>query len=309
MRYAFVQTLMEEASHNDRIVLVTGDLGFTVFEKFRENYPKRFMNVGVAEGNMVGFATGLALSGKIVFCYSIATFATMRPFEQIRNCVAAHSAPVIIVGTGAGLSYGHASYTHFGVEDIGLMRLIPGMTIYCPADPMEVRWATHNAIARAKPAYLRLGMKGEQALYDRPSFGVGKGTIVKKGDDVAIVAVGNILANAMKAAELLEGDGIDASVIGMHTIKPIDTKLIKNLSSQYPMVVTVEEHSTIGGLGSTVSDVLTEIGSTIKLCRIGIPDEFIRTIGSQTYLREKLGLSPEGIARTVLNQYKRLGKI
>lgn len=309
MRYAFVQTLIEEAARNDRIVLVTGDLGFTVFEKFKENYPKRFINMGVAEGNMIGFATGLALTGKIVFCYSIATFATMRPFEQIRNCVAAHNASVIIVGSGAGLSYGHASYTHFSVEDIGLMRLIPGMTIYCPADPAEVRWATQDAITRAQPAYLRLGMKGEQTLYDHPSFRVGKGTMLKKGNDIAIFAVGNILANVIQAAKLLEGDGIDASVIGMHTIKPIDTKLIKNLSSQYPMVVTVEEHSTIGGLGSTVSDVLTEVGSTIKLCRIGIPDEFIRTIGSQAYLREKLGLSPEGIARTVLNQYKRLGKI
>ncbi len=309
MRYAFVQTLIEQARHDDRIVLVTGDLGFTVFEKFQENYPKRFINIGVAEGNMMGFATGLALTGKIVFCYSIATFATMRPFEQIRNCVAAHNASVIIVGSGAGLSYGHASYTHFGVEDIGLMRLIPGMTIYCPADPMEVRWATRDAIARAKPAYLRLGMKGEQALYDRPSFGVGKGTMLKKGNDIVIIAVGNILANVIQAAKLLEGDGIDASVIGMHTVKPIDTKLIRDLSNTYPLIITVEEHSLIGGLGSTVSDVLAESGSTTRLCRIGIPDEFIRTIGSQIYLREKLGLSPEGIARTVTKQYRTLVKI
>lgn len=304
MRYAFVQTLIEEAARNDRIVLVVGDLGFTVFEKFKEKYPKRFINMGVAEGNMVGFATGLALTGKIVFCYSIATFATMRPFEQIRNCVAAHNASVVIVGSGAGLSYGHASYTHFGVEDIGLMRLIPGMTIYCPSDPEEVRWATRRTIERAQPAYLRLGMKGEKSLYDHPTFGVGKGTILKKGDDVVIFAVGNILASVIKAAELLEGDDIHACVVSLHTIKPIDTELINRLSKRCPIVITVEEHSLIGGLGSAVSDVLTEIGSTTRLFKIGIPDEFIRTIGSQIYLREKLGLNPEGIAHAVMNQYK-----
>src|SRR3989344_9693914 len=142
MRYAFIKTLTQEAAKNSRIMLLTGDLGFTVFEDFCDRFPKQFINVGVAEQNMMGVAAGLALTGKIVFAYSIATFASMRPFEQIRNDIASHNASVIVVGTGAGLSYGHDSITHHAVEDINLMRGIPGMTILCPADPYETRFAT-----------------------------------------------------------------------------------------------------------------------------------------------------------------------
>lgn len=304
MRYAFIQALTEAADRDNRVVLVTGDLGFSVFESFKDKFPDRFINIGVAEQNMIGFATGLALTGKIVFCYSIATFATMRPFEQIRSVASAHDASVVVVGTGAGLSYGHLSYTHFSVEDIGLMRLIPNMTIYCPSDPLEAAWATHEAIARKKPAYLRLGMKGEPALYKRASFGVGKGTVLREGNNVAIIAIGNIVANALEASEHLDREGIHASVVALHTVNPIDTKLIKEISNRNSLIVTVEEHSMIGGLSDAVAHVLTETHAHTQLIRIGIPSQFLRTIGSQKYLRQKLGLDPQGIARTIRNQLK-----
>ena len=146
MRYAFIKTLIKEAEKKKKIMLLTGDLGFTVFEKFQKKFPERFINVGVAEQNMMAIASGLALSGRIVFAYSIATFATMRPFEQIRNDIALHQLPVIVVATGAGLCYGHAGITHHATEDLNLMRASPEMTVLCPADPVEVEWATRQAI-------------------------------------------------------------------------------------------------------------------------------------------------------------------
>ncbi|MBI5449201.1 hypothetical protein HY948_02680 [Candidatus Gottesmanbacteria bacterium] len=300
MRYAFIKSLLHEAEKNDRIMLLTGDLGFTVFEEFRERYPRQFLNVGVAEQNLMGIATGLALSGKIVFAYSIATFATMRPLEQIRLDIASHNAPIIIVGTGAGFSYGHASISHHAMEDIALMRVIPGMTVICPADPTEASWATRQAIKINRPVYLRLGMKGEPNLYEsHTKLTIGKGSILRKGKGVALIATGNIVGNTLQAATLLAHEHINPTVVSMHTIKPLDATLITSIIDTHKTIITIEEHSVIGGLGSAVAEIIAEQQSSPKFRRLGIPDRFMSKIGSQQYLRDLVGLSPKKIAAAV----------
>ncbi len=301
MRYTFVKTLTDLAAKNKDIMLLTGDLGFTVFEEFRDKYPKQFFNIGVAEQNMIGIAAGLALSGKIVFAYSIATFASMRAFEHIRDDIASHKAPVIIVGTGGGLSYAHLSITHHSIEDISLMRSIPEMTILCPCDPYETAWATNLAVQMKKPVYLRLGKKGEPTLHkNKPKLTLGKAHILKEGKDVCILATGNIVENALEAASILSQKKKGAKVVSMHTIKPIDISFIKKAIRQSPYIVTVEEHSIIGGLGSAVAEVLAEETGDRRLVRIGIPDTFPSVIGSQQFLRTQFGLDPQSIASKIL---------
>lgn len=306
MRVAFIKTLIKEAEKNNKIMLLTGDLGYSVFEEFREKFPDRFINVGVAEQNLMGVATGLAMSGRIVFAYSIATFATMRAFEQIRTDIASHNMPVIIVGSGAGLSYGHDSITHHATEDISLMRSIPGMTILCPADPYETVWATRASIKLNKPVYLRLGKKGEPLLYKNPvSLKIGRGSVLRNGKDFVIIATGNIVSNALEASNILSKENINATLVSMHTLKPIDKNLIKNLSKKFKVIITVEEHSILGGLGSAVSEIISEENKGTKIVKFGVPDIFLFEIGSQNFLREKIGLLPHQIAKRIKSEIKK----
>lgn len=300
MREAFIKTLIKEARKNKKITLLTGDLGFTVFEEFRDQFPQRFINVGVAEQNMMAMAAGLALSGKIVFAYSMASFATLRPFEQIRNDISHHQLAVVIVASGAGLCYGYAGFTHHSLEDLNLMRGIPGMTILCPADPVETIWATRQAIKLKKPVYLRLGKKGEPVLNKKTAKSkLGKGRILRNGKDILLMATGNLVFNTWQAAKLLAQKNIQATVVSMSTLKPLDTGLIKDFSKKFSFLVTVEEHSIIGGLGSAVAEVLAEGKQKTRLIRLGIPDKFVTEIGSQVFLREKWGLTPDQIAENV----------
>lgn len=304
MRYAFINTVHALAKRNPAIMVLTADIGFTVFEKFRADLPRQFVNVGVAEANMVGIATGLALSGKIPFIYSIAPFVTYRPFEQVRNDIAVHNAHVVIAGTGAGLSYSEAGPSHHAIEDIAVMRAIPNMTVLCPADPAEVVWATKQAVRYKGPVYLRLGKRGEPAVYPaNQSFQLGKPVILRQGSRVAIIATGNIVANAAEAVNSLVSQKIKPSLVSLTTLKPIHELSIRHLADSHRYIVTVEEHSVIGGLGSAVSDVLAQMGSRCQVIKLGIPDTFVNFAGSQTYLRKTFGLDPTGIARTVGKLY------
>jgi transketolase len=303
MRYAFVKELTRQAEKNKDIMLLTGDLGFSVFEEFRDKFPKQFMNVGVAESNMMGLATGLAMSGKIVFVYSIATFSTLTAFESIRNDIALHNLPVIVVGSGAGISYADAGASHHAVEDIALLRTIPNMNILAPADPVETAWATKIVIDLGKPAYLRLGKRGEPVLYPKkPNLKFGKASILKTGKDYAIISTGNIVNNAILASRLLEGKKLNGTVVSMHTLKPFDDKTIRTICNKVRNIFTLEEHSEIGGLGSIVSDIIVKEGLMNKLTKIALPNIFIREVGTQEFLRDKYNLSPEKIAKTILNK-------
>lgn len=305
MRTAFINTLIKQAKAHNNLFLLTADLGFNLFEPFQQAFPDRFINVGVAEQNMMGIAAGLALSGNIVFTYSIATFATMRPFEQIRTDIASHNCHVIIIGGGGGYSYGHDSLTHHAVEDIGIMRMIPGMTVLTPADPVEVTWAITYATLHPGPYYIRLGKRGEPVIHhDAVRFKLGKGTYIVKGSDIAILICGSIIKNTIDASHILAKKNIHPTIISMHTIKPIDKNLIITLSKKYKLIVTIEEHNIIGGLGSAVAEVLSEIKTSCKLKRIGIPDTLILDIGSQQYLQNITGLSANKIAKTISHEIK-----
>ncbi|OGD86829.1 hypothetical protein A2Z23_03290 [Candidatus Curtissbacteria bacterium RBG_16_39_7] len=298
MRYSFIQELTELAAKNRDLILLTGDLGFTVFEDFAKKYPRQFFNVGVAESNMIGIATGLALSGKTVFAYSIASFASFRPYEFIRNDVCLHKASVVVVGSGAGLSYGEAGPTHFATQDISLMRSLPNMTILCPADPPEARWATREAAKLKSPVYLRLGKKGEPNLHHlSPKLKIGKGHFIKNGPDFVIIGTGNIVFNAYETAKILEKSGVSGSVISMHTVKPIDKKLVVELATTHDHIITIEENTVLGGLGSAVAEIISQMpNKKAKLLIIGLPDTFPHKLGSHNYLREVYGLTPNKLS-------------
>lgn len=301
MRKAFIEELTQIASVNKKVILLTGDLGFTVFEEFTKEFPKRFFNMGVAESNMISTSAGMALSGLVPFVYSIATFASMRGFEQIRSDVCFHNANVKIVGTGGGLSYGHAGFSHHSLEDIAILRSIPNMTIVCPSDPVLTGVATEAIANHHGPVYFRLGKKGEPQIYKKkPKFKIGKGIIHKEGKKVSIIATGNLVMSALRTSEILMKQGIPTTVIDMHTIKPIDKGLTQEVISSTQVLVTLEEHHITGGLGSAVAEIIADKPpKAIRFKRLGIPDTFIEKIGSQEYLRDYYGLTPLKISQTI----------
>lgn len=301
MRKTFVKTLIAEAAKNKRIMLLTGDLGFTVFEDYIRRFPEQFLNVGVAEQNMVSLAAGLAMAGRTVVCYSIASFASARPYEQIKLDVASHRLPVIITGVGSGLSYSTASITHHSLDDIGLMRLIPGMTVLSPADNFETAWATKQSLNLNGPVYLRLGKDEQQDIYKSvPRLNIGHGSVVYRGKKVAIFTTGAITAVAMDAVNILRSNKINPTFVSFHTIKPLNERLIRNTAKSHSLIVTVEEHGIIGGLGSAVSQIIASGGYRTKCLNIGTGDRFIYGIGSLKYMRATAGLIPAVISRNII---------
>ncbi len=300
MRKTFIKTLLDEAKKNPNIFLITGDLGFMALEEFRDSLPKQFLNIGVAEQNMMGFAVGLALTGKKVYCYSIVPFVTMRPFEQVRDDICYHNLPVTIVGPGAGFSYSYNGATHYGLEDISVMRSLPNMTVVCPGDPVEVAAITKVSTKFKGPMYIRLGKAGEPIIHQKKiKFQIGKAIEVCKGKNVTLIATSNLLENAVEAAKILAKKKISCRVLSMHTIKPIDKATILKAARETKAILTVEEHSIIGGLGSSVAEVLAESNLKVKFKRLGVRDLYPKVIGTQKFLREKYGLSPEKIAKEV----------
>lgn len=301
MRTAFIQTLIECARTNERLFLLVGDLGYSVVEPFRQEFPGRFINVGVAEQNMTSIATGLALSGKIVFTYSIANFPTLRCLEQIRNDVCYHNANVKIVAVGGGFAYGAQGMTHHATEDLAIMRALPNMTVVAPGDPVEAALATRAVAKWPGPCYMRLGKAREPVVHKTsPDFQIGKAIVVREGSDVTLIATGGILYNTVQAAEQLAQEGIQALVLSMHTLKPLDSEAILAAVQQTKAIITVEEHSLIGGLGSAVTEALSALGyDDVSVQRLGLQDTFSREIGGQEYLRHLNGLSIEDIYKRV----------
>ncbi len=302
MRTAFITTLTELARKNKNIFLLTGDLGFSVFEKFREEFPDRFFNVGLAEANMVGIAAGLSLSGKIVFIYSIVPFVTMRCFEQVRNDLCYQNLNVRIIATGGGLCYGSAGPTHHSITDIAIMRVLPNMTVICPGDPIETELAVKASITCQGPVYIRIGRGHEPRVHSAlPHFKIGKGIVLKEGSNIALIATGNMLYTAKQVAETLEENGLSICLISMHTVKPIEKALILKVAKGTKAIFTIEEHSLIGGLGSGVAESLAESEHKILFKRFALSNGFIKNIGNQEYLREKNGLSVSRITANILN--------
>lgn len=301
MRTAFVRALTAAAAADERIMLLTGDLGFKLFDDFAARYPGRFLNVGVAEATMAGVATGLALEGRRPFMYSIATFATLRCYEQIRNDVCYHEAPVTIVGVGGGYSYGANGPTHHALEDIAIMRALPSMTVVCPADPAETEAAVRAILGHAGPVYLRLGRAGEPAVHPGPvDFRIGESLRVRDGDDAALLSTGNTLALAVAASERLAARGVRARVVSMPTVKPLDVRAVEDAVRRTRTVAALEEHTTVGGFGSAVAEHVAGLGVPTPLLRFGAPDEFAHACGDQAFHRERCGLTANAVAEGVL---------
>ncbi|MDX2017005.1 MAG: transketolase C-terminal domain-containing protein, partial [Planctomycetota bacterium] len=291
MRTAFINTLCELARSNPRITLLTGDLGFSVLEPFAREFPGQYVNVGVAEQNLTGVAAGLALSGRICFTYSIANFPTLRCLEQIRNDVVYHKANVKVVAVGGGFAYGSQGYTHHGIEDLAVMRALPGMVVLAPADPLEAAAATRAIAAHPGPCYLRLGKAGEPVLHaSPPALEIGRAIPVREGSDITLISTGSMLRVALRVADALAAQGRSARVLSMPSVKPLDDEAVRKAAEQTRVVMTLEEHSRTGGLGSAVAEVVAQMSGARATLRIwGAPDALHHRVGSQDYMLEVCG--------------------
>ncbi len=296
-REAYGDALVEFGAKYENIVVLDADLAeATKTCKFKKAYPDRFFDCGIAEGNMVSVAAGIATTGLIPFCSSFAMFTAGRAFEPIRNAIGYPHLNVKIGATHAGITVGEDGATHQCLEDIGTMRTIPGMTIINPADAVEARAAVEAAIKYQGPVYMRFGRLAIPVLFDKDSYHmeIGKGITLCRGKDVTIVATGIMVSMALEAKELLKADGIDAGVINIHTIKPLDTELITKAALETGAIVTCEEHNIIGGLGSAVCETLAET-HPVPVLRVGTEDTFGRS-GKVPPLLELYGLTPANIA-------------
>ncbi len=302
MRNAFADELTRLGQDDPRVVMLSGDIGNRLFDKFKAAQPERFFNCGVAEQNMMGVAAGMAMSGLRPVAYTITPFVTTRCLEQIRTDAAYHEAPVTIVAVGAGLAYAGLGPTHHACEDISFLRSIPNMVVVAPGDAWEVRAALRAVMRQDRPAYIRLGKKGEPEVHGGPidGFELGRALTVVDGREVCLLSTGNILPEAVTAAEILGTRGISTRVMSVHTVKPLDEAFLAQAFQHYERVVTVEEHSLIGGLGGAVAEWAVDAGlDTRKLLRIGTPDKFFKLSGEQAFARERLGLLGDQIAERV----------
>ena len=298
-REAYGNALVEFGEKYENIVVLDADLSkSTKTANFEKKFPERFINCGIAEGNMMAVAAGIASTGKIPFASSFAMFAAGRAFEQIRNAVSYPGLNVKIGATHAGITVGEDGATHQCNEDIGIMRTIPGMVILNPADAVEARLAVEAAILHKGPVYMRFGRLAVPVIFDKDTykFEIGKGVQISEGKDASIIATGIMVAEAIKAREILAADGIDAAVVNIHTIKPIDKEIIIK-AAKTGAIVTAEEHNIIGGLGSAVAEVLSE-NSPCLMGRIGMRDEFGRS-GKAEELMKIFGITADDIVKKV----------
>lgn len=296
-RDAYGQALVKLGEVNPNVVVLDADLaGSTKTAKFRDAFPERFFNMGIAEQNLIGTAAGLAASGKIPFASSFAIFATGRAFEQIRNSVAYPQLNVKIAATHAGLTVGEDGASHQALEDIAIMRAVPNMTVIVPADGVETEQAVFKAAEHRGPVYIRLGRPAVPVIYDENyQFEIGKANLLRAGKDVGLVATGIMVAVALEAAEALQAEGIDAAVLNMSTIKPLDQEAIIQLAKTTGALVTAEEHNILGGLGSAVAEAVGE-HYPVPVLRVGVEDRFGQS-GTPAELLAGYGLTKEHIVQ------------
>ena len=301
MRDVFIQRLTEVAESNPRVLLITGDLGFNVLNAFAERFPRQYLNAGVAEQNMTGLATGLAMEGRVVFTYSIANFPTLRCLEQIRNDACYHAANVKVVAIGGGFSYGALGVSHHATEDLSILRSLPELTVVAPGDDWEAAEATSALVTAPGTCYLRLDRSSAPAT-NRPDeqFQLGRARVIREGEDMTLMAVGGILGIALEAAERLVGEGIECRVVSMHTVKPLDREAILAACRETGGIVTIEEHTIDGGLGGAVAEVCLDAGvfpQTFR--RIGLRAGFSSIVGDQEFLRSQYGMDAQAIIAAV----------
>jgi transketolase len=302
MRNAFADELLKLARQDSRVAVLSGDIGNRLFDKFKAEFPDRFYNCGVAEANLISMAAGMASCGMRPIGYTITPFITTRCLEQIKVDVCYHGMPVLIVGTGSGLSYSSLGSTHHSFEDLAIMRVLPGMSVLAPADSGELRSCMRAALQQNGPAYIRIGKKGEPVIFpEPPPVEIGKWNIVEHGDRVCILSCGTLLPVALAAAALLRDTGLQPRVVRCASVKPLDTDFLAHAAANSEVLVTMEEHSLIGGFGSAVAEFLLDanLPHPPRLLRAGIPDHFLHDCGEQDHARSLCGLDAPSIANRI----------
>ena len=303
MRNAFADELTKLGNADERVVMLSGDIGNRLFDKFKDAHPQRFFNCGVAEQNMMGVAAGMAMSGLRPVAYTITPFITSRCLEQIRTDACYHELPVTIVAVGAGLSYAGLGPTHHACEDVAILRSLPNMIVVCPGDAWEVRGALRAALKQDKPVYIRMGKKGEPVVHKAvpDGFAIGKAITIEDGADVCLLSSGTMLPEAIEAAHHLKAKKISARVVSFHTVKPLDETCLAEAFARFKLVATIEEHSLLGGFGSAVAEwVIDKAIKPKSFIRFGTPDAFFKKSGEQEYARAQLGLTGHQIADRIL---------
>ena len=304
MRNAFARAMTEIAQERSDVCLLSGDIGNRMFDQFKEVAPSRFMNCGIAEANMMSMAAGMALSGMRPVIYTITPFTTLRCLEQIRIGVAYHQSPVVIVGTGSGLSYSELGPTHHSLEDMAVIRTIPNINVLAPVDKIELIFQLREAIESPIPTYIRIGKKGEPDLGKfNTNYGIGKANILRAGKKYLLLGVGPIMGEALKAAEMLELEGVNLCVASMGGVSPLNVEFLsKMISDNFTHWITLEEHGIVGGLGTSIIEWLSDSNNSkiINLKRLGVPKQFINKLGNQEYTRNQLGLDCLGIKKQIL---------
>jgi transketolase len=289
VRTETIDALTEYARAHPDVMLLTADLGYSVLERFADELPSQYANVGVCEQAMAGIAAGLALSGRRVVLYSIANFPTLRCIEQIRNDICAHNLPVTVIAVGGGLAYGAQGYSHHGVEDLGIMAMMPNMAVTCPADPHEAIALLPQLLERRRPAYLRLGRSGEPVLHS-PGTPImwNKAVWLRHGSDISLLATGPILRRALNAADALAARGISCSVASFPGFRPLDEAAVREAATRHRAILTVEEHSIEGGFGSRVAEVLLTAGLAPRFAKHGVTEALRGYTGNQGWLLDQL---------------------
>ena len=304
MRKTCLDSVYELAKKDERIVFIGSDIGANTLDEFKAEMPDRFFMEGISEAHVVGMAAGMALEGKIVYINTIATFLTRRCFEQVVLDCCLHRTQVRLIGSGGGLVYAPLGPTHLATEDIAIMRTLPGMTILAAADAEEMQRMMPHTVDIPGPVYIRLGRGGDPVVTDPTQpFELGKLYLLKPGKDILFITTGTMSKMALDAADLLRAQSLDAAVLHVPTVKPLDTMELQALLGQFPVVLTLEEHSCIGGLGSALAEVLAEtaFSSQPRFKRLGLPDAFCQHYGSQSSLMAKQGLSAEQVAQQALD--------
>ena len=307
MRNAFADEITNLAEADPSVVLLSGDIGNRLFDRFKEIAPTRFYNCGVAEANMVGVAAGMAMCGLRPVAYTITPFITYRVIEQIRDDLCYHDLPVVLVGTGSGLRYASRGATHHSLEEMAMIRTLPNMTVLAPADALELRACLRDAVERPGPVYMRIGKKGESVLHTTaPKHAIGTQFTLRDGEDCCIVGTGVAVASALEAAETLAARGISSRVVSVPTVKPLDTQFLERVFDEFSLVVSVEEHGLIGGFGAAIAEWYADCESPPvgRLLRIAATDAFMHEAGETEYAQEHYGISSKAIASRV---EKRLG--
>jgi transketolase len=297
MRDVFVDCLIEYASNNAKFCLITADLGFGVFDEYKKRFPGQFLNVGVAEQNMAAIASGMALEGWKIVMYSIGNFPTFRCLEQIRNDICYHNLDVKVIGMGAGFSYGILGMSHHATEDIAIMRVLPNMKIYAPSGVWDTKQIVQGLLEESGPGYLRLEKSAyEHCNADKCQLFLGKGTKLLDGDDITIISIGSVLSEVMLAAAELNKSGVSPEILSYHSIRPFDKRMLSDSINKTECILTVEEHSIIGGLGSAVAEICMDENHNVSgFRRIGLREKFSKIVGDTGYLRKEYCMDSKSI--------------